>query len=594
MTPQVVPFLFDRFECREYLGGGMTDVYRAWDTRLHREVALKLLREDACREEDARERFVREAQLACRCHHENIIVTFDAGEWQGRPYLVMELLHAQPLNNVIESSGPMSAARVLQIAWDLAGALEYVHEIGIIHRDIKPANVCLNADGKVKLIDFGVAKTADWNRTSADVAVGTLIYMAPEQLAGKPVSPAMDMYAYGAMLYELVTGTKLIRAATTEEAITKIFLGNHDLSAVPPALRPLIAGCVEKEPQNRWADFRAVRQLLVPLMDAGMAATKAAVALPGFDATIPMNVPAATVPMPASQPVPAPAVDGAALPTPPPGSRKPLLIAGAVAALLVVALVGWFALRSGSRAAGAGKGAAAPPPVQTVADPVAGDMVLVPAGDALLGSTKHPVPVAAFYIDRTEVTVRAYRLFCDRTGAARPEGLDAMNPGLPVVNVTFEGAQAFARWAKKRLLTAGEWEKAARGARGQLLPWGDAPLAAAANIPLSPKQSSTLEAADSRLSGASPYGALNMLGNAWEWVDTRREPEGPEFAQFQRNFSGLRPPLTRTEPFYMIRGGSFSFPAPLDAWSSLVTDSGTMPARIALPDIGFRCARSVL
>src|SRR5262245_52397578 len=175
MPAERVPFQFCRFECKEHLGGGMTDVYRAWDTRLEREVAIKILRDDA--NADTRQRFVREAQLACRCRHENIIVTYDAGECEGHPYLVMEFLEAQSLRSAIDRGQLTDEKRILKMAYDVAGALEHVHSLDIVHRDIKPANICIDGSGKVKLIDFGIAKTPDWDQTAANVSVGTLLYM---------------------------------------------------------------------------------------------------------------------------------------------------------------------------------------------------------------------------------------------------------------------------------------------------------------------------------------------------------------------------------------------------------------------------------
>jgi serine/threonine-protein kinase len=220
-------------------------------------------------------------------------------------------------------------------------------------------------------------------------------------------------------------------------------------------------------------------------------------------------------------------------------------------------------------------------------------MVLVPAGDALIGPDRQRTHVAAFYIDRTEVTVSAYQAFLGQTGARAPAGFDAGHSDLPVVNVSFDDAQAFARWANKRLPTAVEWEKAARGSAGQTFPWGNDAGDGVANVPPRQGEATRLEPASARAQTDSPYGVRNLVGNVWEWVDTRRDPEPEEFKMLQARLRNLRPPLTPTEPFHMIRGGSYRFFVPRDMLSSLVVDSGAMPARVGMPDIGFRCARSV-
>jgi len=219
-------------------------------------------------------------------------------------------------------------------------------------------------------------------------------------------------------------------------------------------------------------------------------------------------------------------------------------------------------------------------------------MVLVDAGGALLGRERQPVRVEAFYLDKTEVTNRAWAQFCRESGrAAEPAALES-----PVVNVSFEDAQAFARWAKKRLPTAVEWEKAARGAGGWNFPWGDEFRPGVANLPQSAAEarSAAPAAADSNAPGKSPCGALNMVGNVWEWVNApATPPQGAEFTAYRQMFGDLAPPLSPAEPFFQARGGSYRYYVPAGEAAALVYDASPVPARARKPDIGFRCAKDV-
>ena len=159
------------------------------------------------------------------------------------------------------------------------------------------------------------------------------------------------------------------------------------------------------------------------------------------------------------------------------------------------------------------------------------------------------------------------------------------------MNVSFEEAEAFARWAQKRLPTAVEWEKAARGPNGQVFPWGNQASDTAANVPRRTDSESQLAPVRSYPQGASPYGVLNLVGNVWEWIDTHALPDPEQFNRYKKTLRFLNPPPSLTEDCYQIRGGSFQFITPLHA--GLVSNFSVMPARAKLPDLGFRCARSV-
>jgi formylglycine-generating enzyme required for sulfatase activity len=239
-----------------------------------------------------------------------------------------------------------------------------------------------------------------------------------------------------------------------------------------------------------------------------------------------------------------------------------------------------------------GKAASLSPVLKTPS----GEMVLVGKGIAKIGKAGQTVELDDFYIDKTEVSAGVYREFCQATGRPLPEGLDSSPPDLPVVNVTFEDVQAFAAWAGKRLPSAVEWEKAARGPSGLLFPWGNDFRAGAANLPPNAEaaRNARLAGVTSHQDGASPYGALNMVGNVWEWTgESAPPPAGVNFESYRKIFQELTPPLLPTEPFYQVRGGSFRFAANPKEAASLSWDYNPMPARVRLRDVGFRCARSV-
>jgi len=213
----------------------------------------------------------------------------------------------------------------------------------------------------------------------------------------------------------------------------------------------------------------------------------------------------------------------------------------------------------------------------------------VKGGEARLGESGREVRrLAPFYIDRTEVSNAAWARFCRATHRQPPARASV---AFPVVNVSFDEAREFASWARKRLPTADEWEKAARGPNGQAFPWGNAFTPGAANLPVPGGAAGQPRDVAAHADSASPYGALNTLGNVWEWVDTvAPAPPEAELERYTRQlFHDLNPPLSRNEAWYQIRGGSFVNP-PADQAARLVWDFVAFPARARQDDVGFRCA----
>jgi serine/threonine-protein kinase len=179
-----------KYELVEFLGGGMSHVYRAQDTVLGRTVAVKVLTDAACAQPDAKARFLAEARVASSLAHDNILGIYDFGEDdQQHPYMVMEFLVGQDLRNAIRSGQTGDLRNQLRIALQIARALQYIHSKKIVHRDIKPENIHLNAAGVVKLMDFGIAKTEGFSMTRTGFILGTPYYMAPEQVLGRELTP---------------------------------------------------------------------------------------------------------------------------------------------------------------------------------------------------------------------------------------------------------------------------------------------------------------------------------------------------------------------------------------------------------------------
>ncbi|MEE9234537.1 MAG: serine/threonine-protein kinase, partial [Candidatus Acidoferrales bacterium] len=252
-------------------GGGMGVVYKAEDTKLGRVVALKFLPEEAAQDRQAVERFQREARAASALNHPHICTIHDIDEHQGRPFIAMELLEGQTLKHKIGEQ-PLEIEEALRLGSEIADGLEAAHGKGIVHRDIKPANVFVTRRGQAKLLDFGLAKllrpvgdvTAGETLTKSQAAPGTLPYMAPEQLRGEAVDTRTDLWALGALLYEMVTGKRPFHEELVPRLIDAILhqapVAPRALnSKVPAELERAILKCLEKDPARRYASASELR-----------------------------------------------------------------------------------------------------------------------------------------------------------------------------------------------------------------------------------------------------------------------------------------------------------------------------------------------
>jgi eukaryotic-like serine/threonine-protein kinase len=566
-----LPARIGKYELQEFLGGGMSHVYRAQDTVIGRTVAVKILTEAGCQDAEAKARFLAEARMAGNIAHDNVISIFDFGEdEQQRPFMVMEFLRGEDLRHAIRNNHTGDLRSRLKIALQVARALQYIHEQKIVHRDIKPENVHINQAGVVKLMDFGIAKSEGLAMTRAGYVLGTPYYMAPEQVTGQNITAQVDVYAFGVMLFELLCGAKPIDGDTVERIFYSIL--NEPLkldplydARIPQSVCDLVARCTAKNPADRPQGFAPVCAEIERLM-ANPEAPTVSVGPPAGVSAAPAPAKAAAPPRPASPP-----------------AARPAWLVPAIAGLAVVILAGgYFAMRPKPAASAEGKVPAAAPAAAALAPAISsssGDMVLVPAGDFEFGKDRQHATLPAFYIDKTEVTNAAYREFCNATGRPLPDSFPSDQPALPVVNVSILDAHAFAAWAGKRLPTSKEWEKAARGGDGRRYPWGNDRDPSRANV-----GAKSLRPATGFPNGASPSGALQMLGNAWELVEQLAQPSQQALENFR---IALKPPPTSDEPWYMIRGGGFDTPLT----DSLLWDSTTVPARWKSPNLGFRCAK---
>jgi eukaryotic-like serine/threonine-protein kinase len=256
--------------------GGMGAVYEARDTRLDRQVAVKVLAPELASDPDFRARFTLEARAISSLNHPHICGLFDVGREHDTEYLVLELLTGETLAARIDR-GPLPLAQVLTLGIEIADALEMAHRHGIVHRDLKPANIMLTGSG-TKLLDFGIAKrtagppgqpfsvpaTSEWTGTAQGTIIGTLQYMAPEQVQGAPADARTDIFAFGSILHEMATGRRAFEATTQASLAAKILESEvppvSTLSPIaPPVFDHIVQGCLAKDPADRWQTAHDVK-----------------------------------------------------------------------------------------------------------------------------------------------------------------------------------------------------------------------------------------------------------------------------------------------------------------------------------------------
>lgn len=442
-----------KYSLLELIGrGGMAEVYRSFHPDLGRNLAIKIIHPHLTSEPDFVERFRREAQAAASLRHPHIVQVYDfAVTDEGLSYMVMEYVAGTSLDNYLKQNAPLSFAQALPLFQQVAEAVGYAHQRGIIHRDIKPGNILLDEEGKVYLTDFGLAQIIGANRlTQTGSTSGTPAYMAPEQVMGQTVTPAADIYALGVLLYEMLTGRRpyegetaaaiMVRQATEEPILPSQLNPQFD-----PYLESVILKALAKNPMQRFADvpaFLSALQQPHTIQPAIPLATFPTV--PKLELSKPAHPPES--PLPSSSPIPQQLgrvvvlgvvilsllLGGLALVRGLPRLNKIGLVAGTPTPLL--------AQNSPSSATPTHNNQPATPDqlLTLTAAPEIPGMVFVPGGSFKQGddagnpneAPAHLVELSPYYIDRTEVTNAAYAEFVQATNYPAPAHWRTANPSI--------------------------------------------------------------------------------------------------------------------------------------------------------------------
>jgi hypothetical protein len=324
-----------RYTLEELCGsGGMSSVYRAHDRMLERDVAIKILHASYLEDDDAVERFRREARSVAQLSHPNVVTIIDRGEEDGHQFIVFEYVPGNTLKDYLAQRGPLPPGEAVSVAIEVGKGLAYAHRQGIVHRDVKPQNVILNGDGLPKVTDFGIARSVDVEKsfTQTGTVLGTSDYIAPEQATGGPAGPESDVYGLGCVLFELLTGsTPYSGGSFVDVAMKHIHSPTPSVRERRPEVPPRLAAAVEramaKDPADRFASMDE--------FVAELEACRAGLGRPADETTA--VVPEAPAPVPPARPVA-------------PAARRPprrvgatllpillgLLVAGAVAAAFML------------------------------------------------------------------------------------------------------------------------------------------------------------------------------------------------------------------------------------------------------------------
>jgi serine/threonine protein kinase len=572
----------NKYEVLRWIGGGgMADVFLARHRRTAGLFAVKVLNESLANEPRAVERFMQEARTAATLSgHPNIVSIIDVDEGDGLHYIIMQYVRGEDLRRYLDREGWVSGAIAVYIIAQVADALVLAASEGVVHRDLKPANIRLDTSGRAVVLDFGIAKAADQapGLTTVGERLGTPYYMSPEQIRGEPCDQRSDLYTLGVVFFELLTGKHPFEG----DSYRAIEDGHLFTPAPSPAdLNPdadprcceIVARLLEKDPALR---YQTAADLLVDLRY--LSTTLGPVSLhPQPD----LEIHEADQKDGGSRQITRPLVE-----TPRNGRDQRngsdnavwIIFGGGILLIGAVLIYALFFIHP-------------PPPPPPTPQQFAlrlsyssGDMLLVPEGKFFFGPDRISTNLPAFYVDKTEVTNRAFREYSRARGLAYPKPTVA--DALPVTGITAEQARSFCAGAGKRLPIAEEWEKAARGDDGREYPWGNEADVTRANVAVDGRPP-RLFPVGSFPSGASFYGALDMAGNVFEFVNSTRPPTREEFASFRHQYPRL--PLVPGVAWFFVYGGSYRRSIAL----AKSADPAVVPPAYTDDALGFRCACDV-
>ena len=536
--------LGDGYAVERALGeGGFAVVFLVRDVALKRKLAVKVLSPDMITSKSVLDRFRLEAETVAQLSHPNIVPLHFIGQQDDLLYLAMQCVDGGSIADRLKRETRLPVDYVVRVMREVAGALEHAHKRGVTHRDIKPANVLVDAEsGRSLVTDFGIARSPDAKGlTATGVMLGTPAYLSPEQVTGEPIDHRVDIYALGVMAYEMLAGRVPFEGATPTAAMIKRLAGppepvNLVRSDVPAEIAAVITNCLAADAAERYQSASdIVRALDGGTVSAGGTSARGT-AIAGRNAK---------------------------------GRRE--LSAVAIVVLLGAAAV-WFT-----------KGRA---------PPMANDdsMVTIAAGDYTIGGDsgpaivrpRHVEHVAAFQIERTEVTVSAYAAFVSATRAPAPWPGAVPFATLPVTRVPWGDAANYCAWKHRdggRLPTEIEWEAAARGIAGRAYPYGAAADAANANTASARRAGPVPVGSFPR--GATPEGLQDMSGNVWEWTSSPLQA-----------YPGATALAAGMSQYRVIRGGAFDTNDSLaTGWMRGYLKASALPDE--LPNTGFRCAAPV-
>ncbi len=498
-----------RYIIEEHLGSGaFADVYKATDKSLKRVVALKVLKPKLVADEEAFQRFIQEAQVGANLFDPHIATVLDLGEQDGYYFLAMRFVDGRSLDQVIKAGGALDWEKTRDITKQVASALSFAHGKGLIHRDVKPSNIMIDQNGETVLTDFGLVRAfSSSGMTSTNTMMGTPNYMAPELWLGKEVTPAVDQYALGCVVVEMLTGKKLFEGDSAPVVMTRHMLEGAKLphtwpQGVPSGITRVLSKALAKEPTDRYLGINALIDAFAELCQE-------------------KPVPLWFEPDPPSLRVTSSGSDEK--------KQVPEWMKSDSSSLPVNSAGSDEKKHNGSIENGSDfvkeSFFVSPNELLSAKQLIQIEWVEIPAGNFLFGQFPKETWCDGFYITRYPVTNAQYKFFLD----AHPEfGLpehwiketgtypvDIANH--PVVNVSFYAAQAFCKWMGVRLPTDKEWQKAARGTDGRTFPWGEDWVAGKYCNSLRAKVGTTSPVNAYEL-GKSPFGVWDMAGNVWEWT----------------------------------------------------------------------------